>query len=133
MSSEELRYDLDELKATADVAKQLIKSIKSSIKVLEAPEEYTHEEVSEAWVFVSGLKAACQYNNKLVIFGAAHGVISRTPGFVKRQKMDNPPVGLNPVFVDSRDDSENPDKKDLADAFIDFLESAMEKHKSKEE
>lgn len=89
--------------------------------------------MSESWVFISSLKASCEHNHKLIGFGAIHGIVSRTPGFKQRNKDKVPPVGINPVFVDSRPDSEKPSKNDLADMFIDFLENTMKKHKCKEE
>lgn len=92
-----MKYDLNELIATARIGGKIISALRESMIALDNPEEYTQEQVSEAWIFITGLKEACDYNKKIAAFGAHHGMTSTLDGFEKRRNV--PALAwLNPIF-----------------------------------
>lgn len=92
-----MKYDLDELKATTSIGGKIIDALKDAMSILENPQDHMHEQVSESWIFITGLKNSCDHNKKLVCFGANHGRTSMLEGFEQRDTGPTP-QWINPIF-----------------------------------
>lgn len=98
MSSKELIYDKEELEATIKIAKKIIKSLESSIKVLENPEDNTPCDVHQDYVFVSATIRSLSHNMVLIRMGAAHGMASMVKGFSDDLTRENFELDALPIY-----------------------------------